>query len=215
MKIITVYNNLKTDSESSGTSSSGKMPGWVFLPDSSLMKSGNPFFLPDLEGLFMNEVSKECVAYPSVVFRLSKLGKNIELRFADRYIGGIGLCVCFVAEDIRRNRAELGLPWTEAVAFDRSFLCGDIVTFENGMQSRRTIDAVMKRADGGCERVAWTTELLNHPVEEIISRISRMNTIKIGDFLVPALPVEGFRLHIGDSITVTSEGLPPLSVSIK
>ena len=46
------------------------------IPDSSLLRSGQPFFIPDFAGEFR--------AMPSAVVRIGRLGKGIAPRFAVR-----------------------------------------------------------------------------------------------------------------------------------
>ena len=52
-------------------------------PDSALLKDNKPFFLPD----FSNEIHHEI----ELIIKISRLGKNIEAKFAHRYYDEIGL----------------------------------------------------------------------------------------------------------------------------
>ena len=53
------------------------LPEVYLMGDSSLLKDGKPFFVPDFATRF--------VAYPTVVARVCRLGKNIARKFASRY----------------------------------------------------------------------------------------------------------------------------------
>ena len=63
-----------------------------FRTDTTLLKNGKPFFVPDGVG----EVRGQ--AY--VVYRISRLGKSIERQFTSRYIDGMTIGVCFTASGI-------------------------------------------------------------------------------------------------------------------
>ena len=70
MKIIGIDGNYGDGSREEG------MPGIYLMCDSSLLKDGKTFFVPDFAERF--------VAYPTLVVQICRLGKNIARRFAHR-----------------------------------------------------------------------------------------------------------------------------------
>lgn len=215
MKIITVLNNYHTPSGSSSGLFSAEHPEWVFLPDSSMIRSGNPFLTPDLEDLFQGAVSNKCVAFPSVALKIGKLGKSIESRFGNRYLTQGALCMNFIAADILDQRKASGSPWTEAMAFDRSFVCSVFIPFESSRLRELSVVCTLSHPGGSSETLEWRGDNMLLSAEEMLSRISRMNTMKMGDILIPAVPSEGIQVNRGDTLTMQSAPFAELLVNIK
>ena len=85
-------------------------------PETALTRSDWPFFVPDW--------SERIVARPQLVVKVCRLGKSIPERFAHRYYDEVTLGVSFVAEDLRQQLAQRGLPWDVATGFDGAAYCG-------------------------------------------------------------------------------------------
>ena len=68
---------------------------WYEIPDSSIIRSGNPFFVPDFDQRF--------IALPSVAVKICRLGKSVAPRFASRYYDEITLGFSVVAADRLRK----------------------------------------------------------------------------------------------------------------
>ncbi len=69
--------------------------------DSSLLKDGKPFFIPD----FSSEVHYETEIVASTIDRL---GKNIAERFAHRYIMRLRVGIDFTARDLQNKLRAQG-----------------------------------------------------------------------------------------------------------
>ena len=68
--------------------------------DSSLLKDGKPFFIPD----FSSEIHYET----ELVVKIDRLGKNIAERFAHRYYSEVTVGIDFTARDLQRRLREQG-----------------------------------------------------------------------------------------------------------
>ncbi|MBQ5663782.1 MAG: fumarylacetoacetate hydrolase family protein, partial [Bacteroidaceae bacterium] len=92
MKIIAVGKNYSDHAlEFDGTVERPAVPMIFMKPDSSILKNGKPFFLPDFLG---------CVEYEAeIVVRISNLGKNIPTRFAHRYYDAVTVGIDFTARE--------------------------------------------------------------------------------------------------------------------
>ena len=64
--------------------------------DSSLLKDGKPFFVPDHLGRVDYETE--------MVVRICRLGKSIPERFAHRYYDAVTVGIDFTARDLQRRR---------------------------------------------------------------------------------------------------------------
>ncbi len=125
----------------------------VLKGDSCLLNGRKPFFMPD----WSNEIG----VTPCMILRVSRLGKEIAPKFADRYYDAIAPGEDFVALDILREAQAEGKPWTKALAFDYSLAIGDWVT---GYGLRVTEDYVLTP-------------------EEAIAEASKVMTIRQGDLI--------------------------------
>lgn len=129
----------------------------VLKGDSCLLNGRKPFFTP--------EDSQEIGATECLILRVSRLGKEIGLKFANRYYDAVAPGVDFVALDCLREAQAQGKPWTEAVAFDYSLAIGDWITNDE-------MSAAELRNDG----------MIISPEEAIVKASKRM-TIRQGDLI--------------------------------
>ena len=164
-------------------------PVFFMKPDSALLKDNKPFFLPD----FSSEIHHEI----ELVIKISKLGKNIEARFAHRYYQEIGLGIDFTARDLQRQLIEKGLPWEKAKAFDSSAVLGKFLPKEElgnlGMIpfSLRKNEVVVQSGD---------SHLMIFPFDIIIEHVSKYVTLKIGDLIYTGTPAGVGPVAIGDRL---------------
>ena len=125
----------------------------VLKGDSCLLNGRKPFFMPDW--------SREIGVTPCLILRVSRLGKEIAYKFADRYYDAIAPGEDFIALDKAREAQAAGKPWTEALAFDYSLAIGEWIT-DNGQ---------------------WTMDNLVLSPEEAIEKASKVMTIRQGDLI--------------------------------
>ena len=88
----------------------------VLKGDSCLLNGRKPLFKPD----WTNELGvTDCI-----VLRVSRLGKEIAPKFADRYFDAVAPGADFIALDKWREAQANGGAWTQAIAFDYSLALG-------------------------------------------------------------------------------------------
>ena len=123
--------------------------GWemVLKGDSSLLNGRKPMFVPDW--------TQELGVTECFILRVSRLGKEIGLKFANRYYDAIAPGADFIAMDKAREAQQAGRPWTEAIAFDYSLAIGEWISHD---------------------------EMVISP-EEAIVEASRVMTIRQGDLI--------------------------------
>lgn len=123
----------------------------VLKGDSCLLNGRKPLFMPDW--------TQELGVTECIILRVSRLGKEIAPRFANRYYDAIAPGADFIAMDAAREAQKEGRPWTRALAFDFSLAIGEWTKGE------------------------WTNgEWLMSP-EEAISEASKVMTIRQGDLI--------------------------------
>ena len=129
----------------------------VLKGDSCLLNGRKPLFMPDW--------TQELCVTDCMILRISRLGKEIAPRFANRYYDAIAPGADFIAMDLARKAQEAGKPWTEALAFDYSLAIGEWI-------NRDEMSATTLLND----------ELIISP-EEAIAAASRVMTIRQGDLI--------------------------------
>ena len=111
MKIICIGRNFAEHAEELGNDKPSA-PVIFLKPDTALLRNNDPFFLPG----FSKEIHHEI----ELVIKITRLGKNIQPKFAHKYYDEIGLGIDFTARDVQFELREKGLPWEKAKAFDSS-----------------------------------------------------------------------------------------------
>lgn len=157
----------------------------VLKGDSCLLNGRKPFFVPDW--------SQEIGVTPCMILRVSRLGKEIALKFADRYYDAIAPGEDFVAMDALREAQAAGKPWTKALAFDYSLAIGEWVT---GDGLRVTGDYVLSP-------------------EEAIVEASKVMTIRQGDLIYIQADCEPRQVQKEEVLRVEIEGEEKLYCKIK
>lgn len=162
----------------------------IFLKaDSSLLKDGKPFFIPD----FSSEMHYET----ELVVKIDRLGKNIAERFAHRYYNEVTVGIDFTARDLQHRLREQGLPWEISKAFDNSAAIGTFVPLNEAGEVNHLsfhLDINGQTVQQGC------TEDMLFSVDKIIAYVSRFFTLKIGDLIYTGTPAGVGAVHIGDHL---------------
>ena len=157
--------------------------------DSSLLKDGKPFFIPD----FSSEIHYET----ELVVKIDRLGKNIAERFAHRYYSEVTVGIDFTARDLQRRLREQGLPWEISKAFDNSAAIGTFIPLEKaGDVNQLSFHLDM---NGKTVQQGNTADML-FSVDQIIAYVSRFFTLKIGDLIYTGTPVGVGTVSIGDHL---------------
>lgn len=157
--------------------------------DSSLLKDGKPFFIPD----FSSEIHYET----ELVVKIDRLGKNIAERFAHRYYSEVTVGIDFTARDLQRRLREQGLPWEISKAFDNSAVIGTFIPLEEaGNVNQLSFHLDM---NGKTVQQGNTADML-FSVDQIIAYVSRFFTLKIGDLIYTGTPVGVGPVSIGDHL---------------
>ena len=156
----------------------------VLKGDSCLLNGRKPMFMPDW--------TQELGVTECIILRVSRLGKEIAPRFANRYYDAVAPGADFTAVDILREAQADGRPWTEAIAFDFSLAIGEWVDRES--------------MDNG--------EWLLSP-EDAIAQASKLMTIRQGDLIYIQANQPPRTVQKEEIIRVEIEGQEKLYCKIK
>ncbi len=164
-------------------------PVFFMKPDSALLLGNKPFYIPD----FSNDLHYEV----ELILKISRLGKNIEPRFAHRYYNEIGLGIDFTARDIQRKLSEKGLPWEKAKAFDSSAVLGDFVPKEELGDLADIRFSLLKNAE--IVQDGHSADMI-FPFDSIVAHVSKYVTLKIGDLIYTGTPAGVGPVNIDDRL---------------
>jgi len=188
MKIISLRDNY--------TSKDSQPAHNVYLmADSSLAKSGKPWFLP--------EFASEFTYHTHIVFRIGRLGKNIAKRFAHRYIDAVTVGATITASDFNGSAISQ--------AFDGASMIGDFIPIEQ-IDDICNITASLTNGNA-CTEYASCNMISS--IDEIIAEISKYFTLKIGDIIYSGFGDTPTTLAIGQHLTGKINGNEVLDIKIK
>ena len=205
MKIFAVgLNYPQHNKELNETLYKGESPVIFTKADSSLLKDGKPFFVPDDMGQIDYETE--------IVVRICRLGKAIPARFAHRYYDAVTVGIDFTARDLQKQLREKGLPWEMCKGFDGAAAIGEWVSVEKF----RDVQALQFHLDinGKTVQEGCTSDML-FKIDEIIEYISKYFTLKTGDILYTGTPVGVGPVNIDDHLEGFVENRKVLEFNIK
>lgn len=205
MKIFAVgMNYAEHNKELDGALYKTEAPVIFTKPDSSLLKTGKPFFVPDHLGRIDYEAE--------VVVRICRLGKTIPERFAHRYYDAVTVGIDFTAREVQQQARKAGHPWTLCKGFDGAAAIGEWVPKEKflGVQSLQFhLDK-----NGETVQQGFTGNML-YRVDELISYISQYFTLKTGDLLYTGTPAGVGPVAIGDHLEGWIEERKVLELNVR
>lgn len=153
-------------------------PVLFMKPDSAVIQSGKPFFLPSHLGRIDYETE--------MVVRICRLGKNIAPQFAHRYYDAVTVGIDFTAREMQAAARAKANPWLISKGFDGSAVLGEFVP----VQEIGDIQNLPFHLDiDGCTVQKGHTHDMLFTVDQIIAYVSQYMTLKIGDLLFTGTPV--------------------------
>ncbi|MBQ9339509.1 MAG: fumarylacetoacetate hydrolase family protein [Paludibacteraceae bacterium] len=181
----------------------------ILKSDSSLLNGRKPFFSP--EGM-------QCVsAHPCLVFRIGRMGKHIEPRFAWRYIDGYAAGLHLEDSELLSASRRNGSDWTFATAMDGSMPVGVFTRPQeeacNEQYTFRLYNSVADIAEGkyGDEKKLH----LNDSPEDIVSMLSKTITLRQGDMIFIATPDKPFEANNNNCIVAFTDNEDVLFCKVK
>ncbi|MBK6978842.1 MAG: fumarylacetoacetate hydrolase family protein [Cytophagaceae bacterium] len=158
-------------------------------PETAILRNNEPFYYPDFTQDIHHEVE--------ILLKISKMGKNIEEKFAHKYYEEIGLGIDFTARDIQTQLKNKGLPWDLAKGFNGSAPISEFIPKAGyDMQNLNfSLDI------NGERRQTGNTSLMLYSFDYLIAFISRYFTLKTGDIIYTGTPAGVGPVKIGDKLT--------------
>lgn len=200
------YPETESGSHAKDLSCDGNIPSWYCIADSALVNSGKPFFIP--------EFSDEFEAFLAPVVRIRRIGKTIEARFAPRYYSEIAPGIHIRASRLREELRKNGLPLDPSHNFDRSLTVGEFLPLDCFSGENTLVFSKNGEKIAEWKQETSHTSSKTGEIDKIIERVSKTNTMKMGDLIIPGLygPSE---IKIGDRLSVTLNDKEVLYLLIK
>jgi len=172
-------------------------------PDTSVLLHNRPFYYPSFSSDIHYEVE--------ILLKVSKVGKNIDEKFASTYYDEIGIGIDFTARDIQQKAKEKGHPWTIAKGFNDSAPMSSFVPKSDYDLSKLEFSL---RLNGQNVQIG-NTGLMIFSFDYIVSYLSKFFTLKKGDIIFTGTPAGVGPVNIGDHLEASIEGKRMLYVDIK
>jgi 2-keto-4-pentenoate hydratase/2-oxohepta-3-ene-1,7-dioic acid hydratase in catechol pathway len=166
-----------------------EIPVWFMKPETSLIHKNQPFFYP--------EFSQDIHFETELVYRICKVGKYIDQKFAHTYYDAIGIGFDFTARDLQSEFKAKGLPWEPAKAFDGAAPISKFIPKEE-FQNLDAIEFSMRK-NGELTQSGNSKDML-FPIDRIIAYVSKFLTLKIGDLIYTGTPAGVGPIEIGDKL---------------
>ena len=174
-------------------------------PDTALLKNNAPFYYPDFSKDIHHEIE--------LVLKISKEGKNIEEKFASKYVESIGLGIDFTARDLQQKAKEKGLPWDIAKGFNDSAPISEKFIPKDEFKDLKNINFSLE-VDGTLKQKG-NTSLMLFDFSYIISYLSRFFTLRAGDLIFTGTPKGVGPIQVGQTLVGFLEDEKFLTVEIK
>lgn len=177
----------------------------IFLkPDTAVTKNNKPFYIPE----FSQDIHYEL----ELVLKISKEGKHIAEKFANKYFEEIGLGIDYTARDIQTKQKNAGLPWELAKAFDGSAAISEFKP-KSGFNNLYDLKFELHQ-NNEVKQLGHTADLI-FSFEKIISFVSSYITLKKGDLIFTGTPAGVGKVKQGDVLTGYLENELMLNIEIR
>lgn len=177
----------------------------IFMkPDTALLRDNMPFYVPDWAERFDYETE--------LVFRISRLGRHIEERFASRYYDAVGLGIDFTARDLQDSLRAKGQPWEICKAFDYSAAISKFIPLS---ELPPVSDLTFSLKVNGEERQVGKAGNMIHSVDKVVAYVSRFFSLRIGDLIFTGTPTGVGPVKEGDHLEGELCGQKLLDFKIK
>jgi acylpyruvate hydrolase len=174
-------------------------------PDTAVLRNNAPFYYPS----FSSDVHYE----GELVLRISKEGKNIDEKFARKYVDAIGIGVDFTARDLQQKAKEKGLPWDIAKGFNGSAPVSDKFIPVNEFKDLKNINFSLT-VNGELKQQGNTSFML-FSFDYIISYLSKFFTLRTGDLIFTGTPKGVGPIKVGDVLSASIENEKLLEFEVK
>lgn len=168
MKLIATYL-----SKQDGLIDRSKILVW---PDSALIRSGKPVFLPEEDGKYM--------VHYGLGVKITGVGKSIMPKYSSRYYEGVAPVVFILRKEVSDKISHHEDPYASDLVEDFSVIVGEFADSDKG-KDELELTAVTSYPGRSLPDTEETSVILDatRVLDEAVSTASRRNTLKTGDIV--------------------------------
>lgn len=164
-------------------------PVFFMKPDTALLKDGNDFYFPN----FTKDLHYEC----ELIFRIDKMGKHIQEKFAPKYYSQVSLGIDFTARDLQKKCKENGLPWEIAKSWEHSAPISNQWINVSDLDLENLEFKLL--VNGQVAQHGKTKDMIFN-INQLVSYVSGFMTLKTGDLIYTGTPAGVGSVKIGDQL---------------
>ncbi len=179
-------------------------PVFFLKPKTTIIQDGEDIVLPKESNEVHHEVELAVI--------IGKEGRNIDKEMAMEHVLGYAILIDVTARDIQSKAKEQGRPWTIAKGYDTFAPMSGIVA-KSEVPNPHDLNIWLKV--NGEYRQKSNTKLMLFGVQEIITQISKIMTLRPGDIIATGTPEGVSQIIAGDSIEAGIDGVGTLKVGVR
>ncbi len=166
----------------------------------------------DGESIVIPPFSHDCHYEAELALLVGREGKSIPVEQAMGHIAGYGVAIDLTLRDVQTELKKKGLPWEIAKGFDTacplsSFVPAAAIKDPQNLQIRLSVNGRV-RQDG-------STSFMIHRLPVIISHMSAIFTLELGDIILTGTPAGVGPIKSGDRVFAEIPGVAAIQVVVQ
>jgi 2-keto-4-pentenoate hydratase/2-oxohepta-3-ene-1,7-dioic acid hydratase in catechol pathway len=198
-KVICLAQNYKRHAKEMG-STPPELPYFFFKPSTALIGAGENIVIPKMSNLVHHEIELAVV--------IGKGGKDIPESKALEHVFGYAIFLDITARDLQKKAKERRTAFDIAKSFD-TFAPISKITSASKVPNPNALDLKLW-VNGELRQDSNTSDLI-FPVERLISFLSEVMTLELGDIIATGTPEGVATIKAGDRLKAEISGLGVLA----
>jgi len=201
-RIYCVGRNYAEHAREMGHDPEREPPFFFMKPADAIVANGATIPFPQLTKDLHHEIE--------MVVAIGKDGANIPVEKALDHVFGYGVGLDMTRRDIQGEAKKMGRPWEMGKAFDNSAPCTALKTV--AMVGHPAKGAIWLKVNGKVTQKGDLSELIWN-VQETISYLSQLITLRAGDIIMSGTPAGVGPVKAGDKLEGHVDGVGDLTVT--
>lgn len=202
-RIFCVGRNYSEHAREMGHNPDREPPFFFMKPASAIVADGGEFAYPTLSKDVHHEIE--------LVVALKTGGSDIAASDALAHVYGYAVGLDMTRRDLQSEAKKMGRPWDTGKAFDGSAPCGELVPVARA--GHPAAGEIRLEVNGAQRQVGDLGDMIWN-VPDTIAYLSTLFTLQPGDLIFTGTPEGVGAVKAGQTIKVSIERLPSLTVRI-
>jgi fumarylpyruvate hydrolase len=201
-RIYCVGRNYAEHAREMGHDPDREPPFFFMKPADAIVASGSTIAYPQLTKDLHHEIE--------MVVAIGKGGADISVEKALDHVFGYGVGLDMTRRDIQGEAKKMGRPWEMGKAFDNSAPCTALKTV--AMTGHPSEGAIWLKVNGETRQEGDLSAMIWN-VQETISYLSKLITLKAGDLIMSGTPAGVGPVQRGDRLEGHVDGVGDLQIT--